>query len=738
MPTRRFFIGLGLLLGLAGWSSSAQAQHSVARQWNDVLIESIRNDAARPTVHARNLFHFSIAVYDAWALFDDVAKPYLINNRVGDFVSPFYGMPQPDDVQAAREEAISYAAYRLLTHRFQYAPDVNRPTIMQRLRLQLQALGYDPSFTSTDYSTGSAAALGNHIAEQVIAYGLQDGANEQNNYAYQYYEPVNPELDPLIDGNPTVMDPNRWQPLKLSRFIGQSGIPGTPEFVGPEWGWVETFSLTEADRTSYVRDGQEWWVFKDPGMPPMLDIQNAGGTTDDYQWNFALVAVWAGHLDTEDGVMWDISPGGMGNIAFEELPRTPEAYRDFYNLVDGGDIGFGRGHAVNPKTGLPYEPQIVPRGDFTRVLAEFWADGLDSETPPGHWYAIHNYVTDHPDFERRFRGEGPVLDPLEWDVKAYFALGGAVHDAAVAAWAIKGWYDYVRPVSAFRCMVDLGQSSDPSLPNYHPAGVPLVPGAIELVEEGDPLAGAEGQNIGKTKVKSWRGPLFILNPSVDTAGVDWILAEKWWPYQRPTFVSPPFAGYISGHSTFSRAAAELMTLLTGDPYFPGGLGEFYAEANEYLVFEDGPTVDVTLQWATYRDASDQCSLSRLWGGIHPPADDIPGRLIGFEIGHAAFAKAIQYFEGTATTSVSTQLTRVYPNPLRSNQLLNIELLDSPRSPMTILMYNARGQLLRREVRAIGQGEKFFSLDLGNTASGIYYLRMEGAEWESAQKFVLVR
>jgi hypothetical protein len=75
-----------------------------------------------------------------------------------------------------------------------------------------------------------------------------------------------------------------------------------------------------------------------------------------------------------------------------------------------------------------------------------------------------------------------------------------------------------------------------------------------------------------------------------------------------------------------------MTLLTGDEYFPGGMGEFHAKKNEYLVFEEGPSVDVALQWATYRDASDQCSLSRIWGGIHPPIDDIPGRIIGMKIG----------------------------------------------------------------------------------------------------------
>ena len=348
--------------------------------------------------------------------------------------------------------------------------------------------------------------------------------------------------------------------------------------------------------------------------------------TEEYAWGFSLVAVWSSHLDPESGVMVDISPGALGNIDIDLFPRTIEELRFFYDYIEGGDPG--RGYYLNPVTREPYEPQVVPLGDYARVLAEFWADGPDSETPPGHWFTILNYVNDHPDFVKRFRGEGEILDDLEWDVKAYFAMGGAVHDAAVAAWGAKGWYDYIRPISAIRFMADRGQRSDSTQSSYSPAGIPLVPGYIELVEEGDSLAGAENEHIGKIKLKAWKGPDFIEVPETDVAGVDWILAENWWPYQRPSFITPPFAGYISGHSTFSRAAAEVMTLLTGDAFFPGGIGEFHAPANEFLVFEDGPSVDITLQWATYRDASDQTSLSRIWGGIHPPADDIPGRIIG--------------------------------------------------------------------------------------------------------------
>ena len=65
--------------------------------------------------------------------------------------------------------------------------------------------------------------------------------------------------------------------------------------------------------------------------------------------------------------------------------------------------------------------------------------------------------------------------------------------------------------------------------------------------------------------------------------------------------------------TALNAAAEVLTALTGDAFFPGGMSDFRIRANDFLVFERGPSVDMSLQWATYRDAADQCSLSRIWG-----------------------------------------------------------------------------------------------------------------------------
>ena len=77
---------------------------------------------------------------------------------------------------------------------------------------------------------------------------------------------------------------------------------------------------------------------------------------------------------------------------------------------------------VNPSHRTALYASSCFRADYARVLAEFWADGIDSETPPGHWFEIYHYVTDQPTFEWKWKGLGPQLDELEYDVKAHLAL----------------------------------------------------------------------------------------------------------------------------------------------------------------------------------------------------------------------------------------------------------------------------------------------------------------------------
>ena len=313
----------------------------------------------------------------------------------------------------------------------------------------------------------------------------------------------------------------------------------------------------------------------------------------------------------------------------------------------------GDGHDVNPVTGEPYAPNVVALGDYGRVVAEFWADGPASETPPGHWNTVANTVSD--DLETlgplRIGGAGEDVDRLEWDTKMYLALNGATHDSAIAAWGIKGSYDSSRPISMIRYMGGLGQSSDPAQPSYDVDGLLLEPDLVEVVTEESSAPGERHEtladHVGEVAVRTWTGTPD--DPEGEVAGVGWILAVDWVPYQRPTFVTPSFAGYVSGHSTFSRAAAEVLTGLTGSEYFPGGLGEWTIEADS-LEFESGPDDEIVLQWATFADASDEAGISRLYGGIHVAADDLAGRVIGDQCGRDAWTLAQQYYDGSVAAN----------------------------------------------------------------------------------------
>ena len=693
------------------------AQHSVARDWNEELLKAIRIDFARPTVHARNLFHSSIVMYDAWAIFDNQAETIFLGKTFNGYTCNFTGITPPDDIAVARHEIISYAMLRLLNHRFASSPGsaISLPAFSNLFN----SYGYDDTITSTDHSTGSYAALGNYLASEIIAFGFQDGSNEQNAYENQYYTPINNPLILDIYTDTNDIDPNRWQPLAFDYYVDQSGNPfpqSTPEFLGPEWGEVKPFCLKASD-LDILNNGFDSYVYKDPGAPVYIQNSNENGIDDPYKWHFALVASWSSQLDPADPTMIDISPSAIGNVDIANFPITFEDYKAFYNFSNGGDSGTG--HSLNPFTNAPYPTQMVKRADYARVLAEFWADGPDSETPPGHWFTLLNYVSDHPETVKKFEGQGDILSDLEWDVKSYLILGGAMHDSAIDTWGIKGYYDYVRPISAIRYMAGKGQSSNASLASYDPHGLPLILGYIELIETGDALSGIADENVGKIKIYAWKGPDFITNPDTDIAGVDWILGTHWWPYQRGTFVTPPFAGYVSGHSTFSRAAAEVLTMITGDSFFPGGMGAFDVLQNEFLVFEEGPSQSFTLQWATYRDASDQTSLSRIWGGIHPPIDDIRGRIIGKEIGIESFNLAMNYFNGTLTnlSFKYNNTTKLYPIPFKNELNLNTTLTGV----LDFELYSLDGKLILRE--SITTYSNTVTIQTAVLASGFYFAKI---------------
>jgi hypothetical protein len=257
-----------------------------------------------------------------------------------------------------------------------------------------------------------------------------------------------------------------------------------------------------------------------------------------------------------------------------------------------------RGPAVSVEKGKPsdaylkeVDQQLAYSASLTdthKVIAEYWSDGPRSELPPGHWNVFAQWVS------RRDR------HGLDRDAKLFFALNNALLDASITAWDAKRQWDSVRPITAVRWL-------------------------------------KRGQ-----LVRAWGGPY---------QGTKTIRGEDWLPYQPATFVTPPFAEYISGHSTFSAAAAAVLQDFTGKD----DLGMSITIPAGSSKVEPGavPAAPVTLSWKSFTAAADQAGLSRLYSGIHFEDGDLEARVAGAEVGEQVMDKAVTYFSGKAILKTKT-------------------------------------------------------------------------------------
>jgi hypothetical protein len=215
--------------------------------------------------------------------------------------------------------------------------------------------------------------------------------------------------------------------------------------------------------------------------------------------------------------------------------------------------------------------------DRQKMIAEYWANGPRSELPPGHWCLFAKFVSERDHHD------------VNQDAKMFFALTNAILDASIASWGPKRTFDSVRPVTA----------------------IPLL---------------FSGHNI-----KTW----------VPFKGTQIIDGSQWLSYQKSTFPTPPFPEFISGHSTFSAAGAEVLRLYTGSAEF----GDSVTFAPGSSVTEPGlvPAHPVTLHWDTFLDAANEAGISRRYGGIHFKPGDLAGRAVGKLVAAQAWAKAVTYF-----------------------------------------------------------------------------------------------
>ena len=117
--------------------------------------------------------------------------------------------------------------------------------------------------------------------------------------------------------------------------------------------------------------------------------------------------------------------------------------------------------------------------------------------------------------------------------------------------------------------------------------------------------------------------------------------HSWEPYQTPGALTPPFAEYVSGHSTFSAAAAEILQRFTGSDVF--GYEVSFPAGSSYIEPGKVPTADLQMSWATFSDAADEAGMSRRYGGIHFRDADMEGRRLGREVGAQVWGRAYKLF-----------------------------------------------------------------------------------------------
>jgi len=220
--------------------------------------------------------------------------------------------------------------------------------------------------------------------------------------------------------------------------------------------------------------------------------------------------------------------------------------------------------------------------DTHKVVARYWEDLPGTETPAGHWCVFAQWVS---------RRDHNTLDQ---DAKLFFALANALLDASITAWDAKRTWDSVRPITAVRWL-------------------------------------KQGQLIA-----AWGGP---------HQGTRTIRGEDWQPYQPAGFPTPPFAEYLSGHSTFSAAAAEVLKDMTGSDTF--GMSVTIAAGSSTVEPGAVPASPVTLSWKAFSGAADQAGISREYGGIHFDDGDFEARKAGQDVGLQAWSKARTYFNGKA-------------------------------------------------------------------------------------------
>ena len=152
---------VALIFILTSAGSSYAADSTIVVQWNQAVLQGVRDSTLGPPMVARALAIVHTCIYDAWAAYD--------RHAVGTQLGASLRRPKSEHTPANKNQATSFAAYRAAVDLF---PN-DKAGVFDPLMAQL---GYDIDDTSADVTT--AVGIGNVACAAVLAFRHSDGSNQ--------------------------------------------------------------------------------------------------------------------------------------------------------------------------------------------------------------------------------------------------------------------------------------------------------------------------------------------------------------------------------------------------------------------------------------------------------------------------------------------------------------------------------------------------------------------------------
>jgi membrane-associated phospholipid phosphatase len=314
--------------------------------------------------------------------------------------------------------------------------------------------------------------------------------------------------------------------------------------------------------------------------------------------------------------------------ASREAAASAAAHGALVNLFPAAASSFDALHAAI-LAGIPNGPQKtagIVWGEFVanQILAARANDGSDAVVPPPGGSGPGVWVPTPPAFLPYALPQWGFVVPFAMSSSSQFRPPGP---PSLDSERYAADYEEVKELGAAVGSTRTEEQTEIALFWADGAGTETPPGHWNSIAQ--IIAAAHGNTLEEN------ARLFaLLNIAIADAAICAWDAKYTFHFWRPVtaiafaepelnwmsfIVTPPFPDYVSGHSTFSAAAATVLPLFYGTEDLP------FTTGSDFLP-------GVYRSFATCLDAAEEAAVSRLYGGIHFRSANEDGLQAGISIG----------------------------------------------------------------------------------------------------------